>query len=105
MYAYIHLEKSYIIFLDIKKSHKFVSQLKKIDNFADFFDNFNVSKEIKDDDCYSLTYKPNSDLSEDSIINLIHKIILLCKKYNYELNLKIKIFDDGQFLLYLIVIK
>ena len=46
-----------------------------------------------------MTYD-DKGLSSDCIVELINDMISLCKNFNCELNMTIKIFHDGIFLLY-----
>ena len=102
MYNCVHLQNSYIRFCDSKKSCEFVEEINEIDNFHNFFDHFEISEHVENNDCYELTYDGRG-LSSGCIVELINDVISLCKNFNCELNLTIKIFDDGIFLLYLIV--
>ena len=98
----VHLSNSFIKFTNIKKCNKFVKQLNGIENFLDFFDKFEISADIKKNDMYELMY--NDTISCKAIEELINDIIDLCEDYGHKLTLKIKVFDDGEILLYLIVI-
>ena len=104
MYNCIHLEQSYIQITNVATYKKFVLELNAIENFTEFFDSFQTDPIVKELDCVELTYNPNTELNYDEIIQLVQDMIQLCDIwYRYNLCLTIKIFDDGEFLLYLIV--
>ena len=52
MYDCVHLEHSYIKFYDSKKCCEFVKLINEIDNFDNFFDHFEISEHIENNDCY-----------------------------------------------------
>ena len=103
MYNHIHLEGSDIQITNVSTCKKFVDKLNSIEKFTDFFDLFRTNVTVKKNDCYELTYNPISELSDDEIVELIQNIIELCNQYKNILSLTIKIFDDGDFILYSIV--
>ncbi|AVL94304.1 hypothetical protein mvi_944 [Megavirus vitis] len=102
MYDYICITTNYIKFTTTKNSKKFIRKLNEIENFLEFFDEFEINDELKKGDCYEITYGIRQ-LSYCHMIKLINDIIKYCKKYGNEFNTNIKIFYDGYFILCLIV--
>lgn len=105
MYDVVHLEISKIKFIKVKKSEEFIEELNKINNFDQFFDKINKSEidEIEDGDYCELTYD-NKGLTCESIKELMKDLVELCEDYGCLYNAKVAVYDDGYFLLYLIII-
>ena len=101
MYDCVHLRDACIKFNSANKYKKFVECLNSIENYLEFFDCFEVDSKVKKGDRYELTYH-ELHISYDKVKKLIGDMIDLCDNYGCELNLTIKIYDDGDFLLYLI---
>jgi hypothetical protein len=96
----IHIERSCITVNNINKAPMFVEKLNKIPNFLKFFDKWGNNK-LEQGMGYELTY--HGVLSCELIEELIKNIIELCKEYECVVEFTIKIFDDGEFLLYWII--
>ena len=107
MYDCVHLEDSYIKFTKSDSDYLwyFIEGLNSIENFNKFFDEFDTICKIEEEnESYELTYHNDGNLNSDEILYLIENIIRLCTGYKHTLNLTLKIFDDGQFIKYLIII-
>ena len=106
MYSCVHLENSYIRIgnIDYDNLWGFIEDLNELEYFKNFFYNFGQDYEINQNKSYELTYHNDGDLDYNQILNLITTIVQICKRYQNFLNLTIKIFDDGLFLMYIMVI-
>jgi hypothetical protein len=122
MYDDVYLSECWIEFVNAKqsddpephgpyeKSHDFINNLHCIKNYCNFFDKLEVDGSIEDGDCYILTYDNCSrsayygkGLYCNEIKELMENISKLCNQYGYLFDATVKVFDDGDIVLYLIV--
>ncbi len=80
----------------------FANKLNAIVNFILFFDKWEPFG-AKDGEEYEITYHNDGQLSIDAIEKLISDIVALCETENFIFSGKFKVYDDGEFLMYIIV--
>ena len=107
MYDSIILVDSFIEFINIDKYDEFTQKLNYTNKFLTFFEKIKINGLIKKNDIHKLNinFDEYHTILLDDIEQLIININNLCKKYGQFLSLKLKIVDDGEFLMYIIIKK
>lgn len=105
-YDVVHVQDGALNINNIKDLIGFLKKLNKINNFLEFFDEWPIEESDYDGEGrYELTHHNNGKLDCDDIMKLLEKIVKLCEKYGQSLDITVKVFDDGMFLMYLYIVE
>lgn len=102
----IHLENSHIKFGETntaEQNRKFIKELNNIHNFYKIFKEWELTI-YKSGESYELLIDDDGQLIMKEILTIITDMVKLSKKYNNQVKLTLKIFDNGIFLAYLIIV-